>query len=73
MLFSILDLKLNDDFYSKNLRLNPLNEAPYARFKQLLEKWIQSGIQEDNVIKEILLHIHYKYDKVENMARMLDC
>jgi hypothetical protein len=37
-----------------------------------LEKWIQSGIVEDNAAKAILLDIHYKYDKVENMAGLLD-
>jgi hypothetical protein len=33
MLFSILDLKLNDDFYLKKLRLNPSNKAPPTKFK----------------------------------------
>jgi hypothetical protein len=67
-----LDLKLNDDFYLKKLRLNPSNKAPPAKFKQVLEKWIQSGTLEDNVVKVILLDIHYKYDRVENMVGLLD-
>jgi hypothetical protein len=49
VLFSILDLELNDDFYLKKLRLNPLDEAPPARFKRALEKWIQNGTLKDNV------------------------
>ncbi len=72
MLFSILDSELNDDFYSKKLRLNPSDEAPHVGFKRALEKWIQSGIVEDNQAKAILLNIHYKYDKIENMAGLLD-
>jgi hypothetical protein len=38
-----------------------------------LEKWIQSGTLKDNVMEEIILDTHYKYDKVENMVGMLDC
>ncbi len=37
-----------------------------------MEKWIQSGIVEDNAAKAILLNTHYKYDKVENMVGLLD-
>jgi hypothetical protein len=42
MVFSILDLELNDDFYTKKLRLNPSYKAPLG-FKWVLKKWIQSG------------------------------
>jgi hypothetical protein len=31
MLFSILDLELNEDFYLKKLRLNPLDKGPTCR------------------------------------------
>jgi hypothetical protein len=73
MLFSILDLEFNDDFYSKKLRLNPSDKAPLVGFEWALEKWIQSGTPKDNAMKAILLgHTHYKYDIVENMARLLD-
>jgi hypothetical protein len=67
-----LDLELNDGFYSKRLRLNPSNEAPHVGFKQALEKWIQSGTVEDNVLEAIMLDTNYKYDKVENMVDLLD-
>jgi hypothetical protein len=40
IMFSILDLKLNDKFYSKNLKLNPSYQAPPLGFKRSLEKWI---------------------------------
>jgi hypothetical protein len=69
--FSILDSKYND-VYLKKLKLNPSDEAPPIGFKWALEKWIQSGIQEDNAAEAILLNIHYKYDRVENMAGLLD-
>ncbi len=72
MLFSILDSKLNDDLYLKNLRLNPLDKGPPIGFKWNLEKWIQNGTLEDNVVEAILLDIHYKYDRVENMVGLLD-
>jgi hypothetical protein len=72
MLFSILDSELNDDFYLKKLKFTPLYEAPLVGFKWALEKWIQSGTSEDNAMKAILLDTHYKYDKVENMAGLLD-
>ncbi len=67
-MFSILDSELNGDFYLKKLRLNPSDKAPPVGFKRTLEKWIQSWTSKDNATKAILLDIHYKYDKVENMA-----
>jgi hypothetical protein len=72
MLFSILDSKLNDDFYLKKLRLNPSNKVALVGFKWVFGKWTQSGTPKDNVAEVILLDIHYKYDKVENMAGLLD-
>jgi hypothetical protein len=71
-MFSILDSELNDDFYLKKLRLNPSDEFPLVGFKCALEKWIQSEISDNNVANAILLDIHYKYDKVENMVGLLD-
>jgi hypothetical protein len=67
MLFSILDLELNDDFYLKKLKFNPLDEAPLVGFKWVLNKWIQSGTLEDNATEVIMLDNHYKYDRVEKV------
>jgi len=72
MLFSILDLELNDDFYFEKLRLNPSYEASPIGFKRILEKCIQSGTPKENAMEAILLDIHYKYDRVENMVGLLD-
>jgi hypothetical protein len=72
MLFSILDAKLNDKFYSNKKRLNPSNEAPPSGFKHSLKKWIHSGSVEDVAKKSILLDNHYKYDRVDNMLGPLD-
>jgi hypothetical protein len=63
---------VNGDFYLKKLRWNPSNEVPPIRFKWALEKWIQSATPEDNVVEAILLDIHYKYDKIENIVGLLD-
>jgi hypothetical protein len=49
MLISILDFELNDDFYLKKMRLNPLEKMQPLGFKWLLEKWIQSGASKENV------------------------
>jgi hypothetical protein len=72
MLFSILDSELNDDFYFKKLKFNPSNEALLVGFKQVMEKWIQSGTPKDNAMKANLLNTHDKYDRVENMVGLLD-
>jgi hypothetical protein len=72
VLFSILDLKFNDNFYSKKLKLNPSNEAPPLGFKRSLEKWIQNGSVKDVAVEAILLDNDYKYDKVNNMSCLLD-
>ncbi len=72
MLFSILDAKLNDKFYSKKMKLHPSNEAPPSRFKCSLEKWIHNGSAKDVAKKSIMLDNHYKYDKVDKMLSPLD-
>ncbi len=72
VLFSILDLNFNDNFYSKKLKLNPSNEAPPLGFKRSLEKWIQSASVEDVATEAILLDSHYKYDRVNNMLGLWD-
>jgi hypothetical protein len=78
MFFSILDSELNDFFFLnddlllKKLRLNPSNKALLVGFKQALEKWIQSGTLEDNVVKAILLDSHYEYDIIDIMVGLLD-
>jgi hypothetical protein len=64
MLFSILDLELNDGFYSKKLRFNPSNEAPHIGFQRALEKWVQSGTMEDNAVEAIMLDI------ITNMTKL---
>jgi len=72
MLISILDFELNDDFYLKKKRLNPLDKMHPLGFQCSLEKWIQSGISKENVVEAILLEIHYKFDQIDNMITMLD-
>jgi len=54
MLISILEFELNDDFYLKKKRLNPLDVHPLG-FKCSLEKWIQSGVSNENVAEAISL------------------
>ncbi len=56
----------------KKMKLNPSNEAPPTRFKCALQKWIKSGTLERNGVKEILLDSHYKFERIENMAKFLD-
>jgi hypothetical protein len=36
MIFSILDVELNQDFYNKKMRLNPSDKAPAMGFKCVL-------------------------------------
>jgi hypothetical protein len=67
-----LDSELNNEFYSKKLRLSPSDETPPSWFKHFLEKWIQSGSVEDVAAKSILLDNHYKYDIVDNMLGLSD-
>jgi hypothetical protein len=72
MLISILNCKLNDDFYLEKMRLNPLDEMQPLRFKCPLEKWIQSGTSKGNVMDAIMLEIDYKFDWVDNMVTLLN-
>jgi hypothetical protein len=67
--FSILNTKFNKDFYNKEMRLKPQNEAPLAGFKCALQKWIESGTSKGNAVP---LDSHYKFEKVDNMAGFLD-
>ncbi len=69
---SILDSKLNDDFYLEKKRLNPLDKMHPLGYKCPLEKWIQSGTFKKNVTETIMLENHYKFDWVDNMVALLD-
>jgi hypothetical protein len=41
-------------------------------FQNYIERWIESIVREGIVIKSIFLDIHYMYDKVNDMAKLLD-
>jgi hypothetical protein len=72
MLFSILDFELNEEFYTKKMRLNPSNEASHASFKTTLKRWIKSISPKGIAVESILLDTHYMYDKVNDMVEFLD-
>lgn len=72
MFFSILGLEFNKASTIKKMRLNPLDEVSPTRFKHALQKWIESGTLEGNVVEAILLDSHYKFERINNMAGLLD-
>jgi hypothetical protein len=54
------------------MRFNPLDEAPQARFKHALQKWVKSGTLKGNATEAILMDSHYKFKRVDNMVSLLD-
>jgi hypothetical protein len=54
------------------MRLNPSNKAPPIGFKTTLKRWIESIVLEGIIVKSILLDTCYIYDKVNDMAELLD-
>jgi hypothetical protein len=54
------------------MRLNPLDKAPPEGFKTTLKRWIESIVPEGIAVESILLDNHYMYDKVNDMAELLD-
>lgn len=72
MLFSILDSKFNDEFYNKKMKLNPSNDVPPTRFTIALRKWIINVILKVIATKSGLLDTHYKYDRLNDMAKFLN-
>jgi hypothetical protein len=54
------------------MRLNPSDKAPPASFKTRLKRWIESIALERIVVESILLDTHYMYDRVNDMAELLD-
>jgi hypothetical protein len=72
MLFSILDSKFNDEFYNKKMKLNPSNDVPPTRFTIALRKWIINVILKVIAAKSGLLDTHYKYDRLNDMAKFLN-
>ncbi len=60
-MLSILDSEFNDEFYSKKMRLNLLDEAPPLWFKCFLEKWIQNGSVEDVDFINMFLSYHNQF------------
>jgi hypothetical protein len=72
ILFSILDVTLNEEFYTQKMKLNLSNEALHVGFKIALKRLIKSTTPGGIVTKSILLDIHYMYDRVNDMAKLLD-
>jgi hypothetical protein len=72
MFFSILDSTFNEEFYTQKTRLNPSNKAPLVGFKIRLKRLEENTTLEGIVAKSILLNTHYMYDKVNDMAELLD-
>ncbi len=72
MFFLILDFELNEEFYTKKMRLNPFDKAPPIGFKTTLKRWIKSIVPEGIAVDSILLDTHYMYDKVNDMVELLD-
>jgi hypothetical protein len=72
MFFSILDSKFNDELYNQKMRLNPSNDVPPTRFTIALRKWIINVIPKVIATKSILLDTHYKYDRLNDMAKFLN-
>jgi hypothetical protein len=54
------------------MRSNPSNKAPPIVFKTTLKRWIESIIPKGITVESILLDTHYMYDKVNDMAELLD-
>jgi hypothetical protein len=54
------------------MRLDPSNEALLASFKTTLKRWIESTAPKGIATKSIFLNTHYMYDRVNDMAKLLD-
>jgi hypothetical protein len=72
MFFSILDFELNEWFYTKKMRLNLSDKAPSVSFKNTLKRWIENILPEGIAVEYIRLDTHYMYNKVNDMAKLLD-
>jgi hypothetical protein len=70
--FSILDSKFHDEFYKTKMKLNPSDEAPPASFKTTLKRRIESIVPKGIALEFILLDTHYMYDRVNDMAELLN-
>lgn len=71
MPFSILDSKLNDTFYNKKMKLNPSDDALLIGFN-CLEKMDKQHRSRGYRYRVILLEIHYKYDRLNDMVELLN-
>jgi hypothetical protein len=72
MFFSILDSELNEEFYTKKMKLNPFDKTSPTCFKITLKRWIESTIPKGITTESILLDTQYIYDKVNDMVELLN-
>jgi hypothetical protein len=73
MFFSILDSKLNDKFYKKIKTFNPFDDdASPSKFTIALKKWITNVASKTIITKFITLDTHYKYDRFNDMVKLLN-
>lgn len=57
---------------AKKIRLNPSDDASIAEFMTTLKKWISSATLEAIVIEFIPLDTRYKYDRLNDMTKLLN-
>jgi hypothetical protein len=67
----MLELELNEKFYTKKMRLNPSNETSHVGFKIALKKWIGSVALKEIATKSNFWDMHYMFDKVNDMMELL--
>jgi hypothetical protein len=62
VLFALLKMTLNNDFFKGRIHMNPSNDPPSDEFNKVLEHWISRSANENPQIGLVHLKLHYRVD-----------
>jgi hypothetical protein len=72
VLFALLEMTLNDDFFKGRIHMNPSKDPPFDEFNKVLEQWISRSADKNPQIGIMHLKLHYKVDPLLELYNLKD-
>jgi hypothetical protein len=72
VLFALLEMTLNNDFFMGRIHMNPCSDPSSDEFNKVLEDWISRSANENPQIGLVHLKLHYKVDPLLELDSLKD-
>jgi hypothetical protein len=72
VLFVLLEMTLNDDFFKGRIHMNSFKDPPSNEFNKVLKQWISKFVDENPQIGLVHLKLHYRVDPLLELDNLKD-